>query len=1119
MKKHFLVLPCRGWFVFVFVLFVGVGLLLSQNRQMISGTVKDVNNEVVIGATVSVQGKQIGTVTNTNGQYQLRGVAPNDILLFSYVGMKNVAIQVSGRTQIDVILEEDAHMLEEVIAVGYGSMRRSDLTGTVKSVSASSFSEQNVQTVEQALKGRVAGVKVVTDNAPGGGVSIQIRGTNSMLGGTEPLYVIDGFPLEPSVDASGGANTAPTQSSLNFINPDDIENIEVLKDASATAIYGARGANGVVLITTKSGKTGKTAVTYTGKFGLSEISKKIDVLDEEGFAHYMNQRELNRYYLQNEAVNLGFLTPDRLKPIELPYGGMNDSTGVYKPLPWELRGTGTNWQDAVYQDALLVNHTLQIQGGNAGTKFSLSAGYTQQNGIIINTDFKRYSLNASMEHKASDIFTFRNRLNLSRTESKGGSVSTGDTFQNRSVVSNAIWYQPIYKFTTEAEDDADDEFGYYDPGSKPNNPYLLTTLLTDDKMAYSVQNIVTAEARIDKYLIATGSFAMSRITNSRSQYWPIISKRAQASSGQASLASNDRFKYLVEGRLNYRRKISRDQTIDLMGAATFEEITFESNFQRVTGFPNDILGYHGINSATTVYNPVVSYWSSRMQSFISRANYNYKDRYLLTATFRADGSSRAARNVKYGFFPSIAGGWRISQESFMPKTDLITNLKLRASYGSTGNEPNQPYQSLPILDPSKYPFNNIIYTGYYELAMGNDDLTWEITDQYNVGLDFSLFKNKINVSLDWYHKMTKNLLQKVKLPPSSGFTERLMNLGNVENKGFEFEISAPIIANKNFNWTINANGGINKNKLVSLGNRDYIAGDQLSGGIVPNRFIVGQPLGVFYGYQAMGVFKDWDQVRNSPEGAAQRNATPGEYIFANLSVDYELEADGTFKMDDNGNKIPLANQVLNADDYTIIGDPNPDFLFGFGTDFRIKKFDFSILFSGQLGGDIYWVDYGVMTNMWRSYNMYAPAVQNAWVAPYTYDVKDKDGNVYTIGNAAGNINGTFPRAINWDKEGSALYSGDITKIARYRNEVMNSTMIHDASHLKIQNLSIGYNFDKVLGVQNIRLSLSATNLLTISKYPGYDPEMASSNSPTRRGIDFGSYPAVRSYMLNVQVKF
>ena len=1095
----------------VFCLFAFPTVFQAQENLInIKGKVTDTQNEPLIGATVvSLNSKKSG-ITNASGVYELKGVAENDILLISYIGMKKKSIPVNGKKQIDVVLEEDFQMLDEVVAIGYGTMKKSDLTGSVKNVGGSSFSEQAIQTAEQALKGRVAGVKVTSDNSPGGGVSIQIRGTNSMLGGTEPLFVVDGFPMETSSDAKGAGNTAPQQSSLNFINPDDIESIEVLKDASASAIYGARGANGVVLITTKSGKSGKTQITYNGKFSVSQLSKKIDVLNEEEFANYINQKEINRYYIQSQAVELGILSSANLKAIELPYNGVNN------PYPWDLKGTGTDWQDAIYQNAFSTNHSLTIQGGNNDTKMSLTGGYTKQDGVIINTNFQRFTLSGSIDHKINNNLTLKNRINTSRIESSGGNVSTNDVFANRGVVSNALWFQPLYKLTTDPADDED--YMNLNEGMEINNPYLLAMLYIDDKLLYSVQDIVTAEYKINKNLTATGTVALSKITNSRSQYFPIASKRGFASQGDASISTNDRFKYMTEARLNYQKTFKKNHTFSSMGAVSFEDISFQSYYQRYTGFPSDDLTYYNLPSATTIYAPLTEFSNSRMLSYIYRGNYKFKDRYLLTVTFRADGTSRGAKNVKFGYFPSIAGAWRLTDEPFMPKSDWLNNFKLRASYGSTGNQPYVPYQSISKLGTIKYPFDNSLTAGVYEQNIGNQDLSWEITNQYNVGFDASLFDSKINLSVDLYTKKTENLLQMVKLPASSGFTERLMNLGDIENKGIEFELNAPLIAKRKVSWNVNVNGGLNRNKLLSLGDRDYIAGNAL-GGVVVNRFMVGQPLGVFYGLKQVGVFKDWDQVLNSPEGVAQRDATPGEYIFENISVDYDKDANGQFLLDASGNKIPAAKQIINNEDYTVIGDPNPDFVFGFGTDFRYKKFDFSILFSGQIGGDIYWVDYGIMTNMWRSYNMYAPSVANAWVAPYEHTITDTNGAIYTFGNKTGNTNGVYPRALNWDKESSTVYSGASTRTNRYRNDQMNSSMILDATNLKIQNISIGYTFNKILGIQDIRLSLTGTNLLTISNYPGYDPETASSNSPMMRGVDLGAYPAQRNYSFNVQVKF
>lgn len=1080
------------------------------NLITVRGKITDVQNEPLLGATVVTVNSNKSGITNASGIFELKDVAENDILLISYVGMKKISVPVNGRKQIDVVLEDDTYLLDEVVAIGYGTMKKSDLTGSVKNVSSSSFSEQTLQTAEQALKGRVAGVKVTSDNSPGGGVSIQIRGSNSMLGGTEPLFVVDGFPMETSTDARGAGNTAPQQSSLNFINPDDIESIEVLKDASASAIYGARGANGVVLITTKSGKTGKTQITYNGKFSSSSLARKMDVMNEEEFAHYINQKELNRYYIHSQAVELGILNSANLKPVELPYNG------VKNPFPWDLRGTGTDWQDAIYRNAFSTNHTLSIQGGTNETKMSLTGGYNKMDGVIINTDFERFTLSGFIEHKISKNLTIKNRLNTSRVESSGGNVSTNDVFANRGVVSNALWFQPLYPLTTDPADDED--FMELNEGMSINNPYLLATLYVDEKMSYSVQDIITAEYKFAKNWMATGVVALSKITNSRSQYFPISSKRGQASNGDASISNIDRFKYMTEARINYQKTFNKFHNFSSMGAVSFEDINVQSYFQRYTGFPSDDLTYYNLPSATTVYAPTTEYWNSRMLSYIYRGNYKFKDKYLLTVTFRADGTSRGSKNVKFGYFPSIAGAWRITDEPFMPQTEWLDNLKLRVSYGATGNQPNVAYQSLSRLGTLKYPFNNSLTSGVFEQNIGNENLSWEITNQYNAGFDATLFDNKISLSVDVYSKLTDNLLQMVKLPASSGYTERLMNLGNIENKGVEFEITAPLISKRRVSWSVHANGGINRNKLVSLGNRDYIAGNPI-GGIVVNRFMVGQPLGVFYGLKQVGVFMDWDQVLNSPEGIAQRDATPGEYIFENIGVDYDKDANGSFLLDANGNKIVSARQVINIDDYTVIGDPNPDFVFGFGTDFRYKNFDFSILFSGQLGGDMYWVDYGVMTNMWRSYNMYRPSVENAWIAPYEHTVTDANGVDHVFGSSTGNINGTFPRALNWDKESSTVFSGASTRTSRYRNEQMNSSMILDGSNIKIQNVSIGYTIKNVLGIQDIRLSLTGTNLLTITKYPGYDPETTSSSSPMARGIDLGAYPAQRNYSFNVQVKF
>lgn len=1078
-----------------------------QKRVSVKGAVTDLNNVPLAGVSVIVVGTTKGTITDANGNYTLKDLSPKAVLTASFLGYTSAMQSIDSRTVVDFILQESSEFIEEVVAIGYGVMKKSDLTGAMQSVDATKFANQTMQTPEQALKGRVSGVRVLTNNAPGGGVSIQIRGANSMLGGTEPLYVVDGFPMEPNGFEDGAGNTSKSESSLNFINPDDVESIEVLKDASATAIYGARGANGVVLITTKSGKSGKTEVSYSGKFAITQLQKKMELLDEVEFGNYMNQREINRYYIEQQAVELGLINSQNLQPIELPF------SGNAKPRPQELAGVGTDWQDAIYRNAFSTDHTLSISGGSEKTKFMVSGGYSDQNGIITKTDFKRYSINSSLEHKISRRLKFNNKISASHTMAHGGMVSTGDVWANRGVVTNALWYSPLYaKYSDPTVEDLWD----VNNGEAINNPYLLATLPVDEKKGYVINDVFTATLQVAKDLDIIGRLAASRNTNKRSQYFPMSSQRGKATNGYASIANNALTKYMTEIQVNYNRKFKSGHNLSLTGVVSYENIMSDLTRSQYEGFPSDDLTFHNPGSASNIYAPITDEWQSEMNSYVFRGNYKYKERYFLTATFRADGTSRGAKNLKFGYFPSVAVAWRLNNESFLKDVEWLSNLKLRASFGVTGQAPNVPYQSLSALSIIKTPFDGKLYPGVFESSVGNKDLSWETTRQYNLGLDASLFNGTLNFSVDYYAKRTYDLLQFAKMPPSSGYPSRLMNLGDVENKGVEFEIRSSIYNRKNVFWEVFATGSVNKNKLVALGDRDYISGDPICG-VIYNRFAIGQPLGVFYGLTQTGIFRDWDHILNSEESVAQRDALPGDYIFKNTYVDYKMNADGTFLRDDNGNKIPAEKQVIDEKDFGIIGDPNPDFEFGFGTTLRYKNFDFSALFTGQIGGDVIWIDYGVLSGMWQPRNMLKEVVENSWMAPYTYTVTDKNNIEHTYGSATGNLDGTALRAMNWDKDGSTVYTTG--KRTRYRNENSNSSMVHDGSYLKLQNLVIGYTFKNLSSIKSLRVSFSATNLFCLSSYPGYDPELISSQSPMMRGIDLGSYPSQRTYSCNIQIKF
>lgn len=1073
--------------------------VLAQGGLTVQGVVTDSNGEPLIGVSVQEKGTKVGIITDIDGKYLLKNVSSNGTLIFKYLGMQSLSEKVKGRKIVNVSLSEDVKLLDEVVVVGYGTMKKSDLSGSSQGIKNENFSDQFIHSPEQALKGRIAGVKVSGGNGPGSGISIQIRGTNSMLGGTEPLYVVDGFPIEPSTDAAGTSTSSPSQSTINFINPNDIESIEVLKDASATAIYGARGANGVVLIQTKAGREGKTSVTYSSNYGFVRIPKKINVMNAQEYAQYMNQKELNDRYILEEAVKAGYLAAENLTPLSLPYDGVNG------PLP-ETLGEGSNWQDIVYRNGFTTDQNINIVGGTAKLKNAFSLGYTNSNGVVIETGMERYSISNMTDFSLYPGLKLTNRFSISKVNTKGGFTSTGNAFIDRGVVTNALWCQPTYDLKTDPDDD---DLSDLNDGSDFNNPYLLATLYVDERQSFMLKNVANLEYNYRDILTFTGTGAYSNNTNNRGQYFPLSSKRGKRSQGEAFVSSNNMEKIMLEGRVNYNQTFNK-HSVGLMGAVSYEKLNYKSTANNYTGFATDINTYHDLSAAMNVFPVDDNWWDSKLISYIFRATYNYDNRYLFTGTFRADGSSRGSESHKYGYFPSVAAAWRFTEESFMAKAkDWLTNGKLRLSYGISGTYPNSPYQSLSKLEFVKYPFNNSLNIGSYETIMPNPNLTWESTSQYNIGLDLGLFNNKLSITLDYYYKLTHDLLQMAKMPPTSGYREMLMNLGEVENKGFEFNVTYNPIKTKNTNLSVFINGGINKNKLISLGDRDFITGPKVVNSVV-NRFVVGKPLGVFYGLKKIGVFENWDQVRVEDIGIAQRNGAPGEFIFENLHVDYEMDADG--------NMVPSATQQINEDDFTVIGDPNPDFVFGFGADFKYKNFDFSFLLDGQIGGDVYWVDYNFMTNMWKAGNMLADAMNNSWIAPYQHTV-----NGHTFGSKDGQTsNVEFPRATNKNTISSTPFQNGASKVVRYRDDHPHSGNIHDATYLRVQNISIGYTIPVVKffkHVRSVRLGFSVNNLFTFSSYPGYDPELVSSTSPMMRGIDLGAYPSQRSFLGSLQVKF
>lgn len=1083
--------------IFLFIsLFISVFLLdaskvlaqnTSQKRINVTGKVTDAQGEPLVGSSVWVIGEQKGTATDNDGSFKLQDVKENAILRISYLGMVEKNIAINQKSFIQVVLNDDSKIIDEIVVIGYGSQKRSDITGSTAGVNMEKLQGQPLNSLESALKGRVSGVKVTADNSPGGSISIQIRGSNSMLGGTEPLYVVDGFPLEPIKDARGNndAGESQTQSSMSFINPDDIESIEILKDASASAIYGARGANGVVLITTKSAKKSGTNITYSFHADMATIAKKIPMMNAMEWATNMNQREINRYYLESTAP--ATFWAGAIRPIDLPYDG------TINPYPWEMP-INTDWQDAIYRTAQTTSHSLQLQGSNATTNYSLNLGYRNQQGIILNTDYERFSVNSNIQHSVNKKLKVTNNINASRAQSAGATVSNGEIYGNRGLVTSALLLQPIFALETTYQDpNEDDEYAALNNSQRVNNPYTMATKLLDDKLNYSILESVGFQYDISKALILNGKVAANYTAAERAQYWPRSTTRGKTAQGVAATSNSSLFKSLTELRLNYSTKIGKYQNFDAMLATTYEINNRKEQYNKYENFPNDDLSYYQVQSALSVFPTEVGYSEYKINSYISRVNYKIRNKYLFTGTLRADGSTRFAENNKWGFFPSAAFAWRISEEKFLTTSKIVNNLKMRISAGRTGSESGiTPYRSLGILAQSQYSFSDITVPGYVESNIPNPNLTWETTDQYDLGLDATLFNSRLMLTLDIYYKYTSNLLQNVPLPPSFGFSSKIMNLGEIENKGVELEVTVPIFKTKNLSWTVGMNASVNRNKLMNLGgSRQYILGPNV-GGYRMNRFIEGAPLGVFWGLKTEGVFKNWDEAVAT---TYQPKAVPGEYKFANIYTDDIV-------------------QTINDNDMTIIGDPNPDFTFAFNTSFSYKRFDFNMLINGQVGGDIYWNDNMMMIAQNQNYNSLRSVLNDSWIAPLQYTFTGSDGVSHTVGSALGNTeNATMPSA----RAREGIIAGSSTV---YRNVVMNSSSVFDASFVKLANISASYTFKIPKYIKELKLTASASNLVTLTNYPGYDPESSSYvKSPMRQGIDIGSYPSSRTFTFILTANF
>ena len=986
---------------------------VSETKK-ISGIVKDERGEPVIGANVVVKGTTNGTVTDMDGKYTLE-VPAGGVLQISYIGYNTQEVKVGSVNVVNISLREDSEALDEVVVIGYGTVKKSDLTGAVGSVQMKDVSQVGITSADRALQGQIAGVQVnARTGQPGEAMMIRVRGSNSLAGGNEPLYVIDGMPVEKM---------------NSDINPEDILSMEVLKDASSTAIYGSRGANGVVMITTKRGNTGATTIDYNGYVGVSMLRKKLDLLGKDDYIAMVNEVS------QNDGKGIA-ITPDEAASL-----------------------ANNDWQDLVYQTALTHSHQVSVSGGTEQTKVYSSLNYMNQEGIIKGSNYNRFALRINGDQKLSK--------KLSLSASIAYSYGTQNTANSNADGGGAIAYTAMVMPPIQEVKDADGKYTNFTGtpwgGTNPvgmselyKREIVNSRLLANMALTYNIIDGLTFRVNAGAEVNSEGI----------DRYIPIGLSAGGKLDGDASKEKANYYTIINENILTYDKKFNKNHALNLMGGITFQTYQYDKLTGSGTGFLRDVYETNNLGVASTPGTPSSGFKDYRMVSFLGRANYNLMEKYLLTVTARYDGSSKFSKNHKFAFFPSAALAWRVSEEEFMKEIDWLSNLKLRGSIGQTGNQSIDPYQTFAQLGTSAPIFGNGKDIGFNLSSMANDNLKWETTTQTDIGVDFGFFSNRLNIGFDYYWKQTRDLLYKATLPPSSGYSSMLRNLGRIDNKGFEISINTINMKGK-VNWTTNLNITSNKSIVKDLGTDVYgnkiMRIDAPIGGGNWFPLFVGKAPFQLYGYEIEGIYQTDEEARLN--GEATKKA--GDYRYK--------DTDG--------------KAGITTGDKTIIANTQPKFTFGLTNTINWNNFEFSFLMIGSIGGDIVNEFNKSITNIGGTWNIRKDVWENHWTPEHP--------------------NAKYARASASTKDYLAF--GD-----------PNSIWVENGSYLRFKDIKLAYTLPTqwLSGTHkpNISLYVSGQNLITITSYSHYDPE-ASWMSSAVNGWDRGVYPSSKSFTLGLQVKF
>ena len=1030
------------------------GEAFAQNTVV--GRVVDANNTPLIGVNVVVKGTTTGTTTGIDGNYSIK-VAENQTLVFSYLGYTTVEEIVGKRTAINVKMNEEATQLGavEIVNIGYGTTTRRDLTGSVAKADLGTMMKANVTNFDQALNGRIAGVVVTTgDGSLGAEANITIRGNNSLTQSNAPLYIIDGFPSEGSFATS--------------INPADIESIDVLKDASATAIYGARGANGVIVINTKRGTEGKPTVNFSASFSLSHIANKIDLMDSYEFVR-----------LQEELVTDTSMASS--------YYGYSEEYGRNLTLEDYRNIKGIDWQDELYRTAFQQNYNISLSGGNKeGLRYNVGFSALDQDGIIIRSNFQRYQGKANFTLPITKKLTLNVNANYSRTATNGVNPTTAETTSSSSGwLMYSVWgYRPVTAPGQDILDSIIDESvdgsnDYrFNPVKTAKNEYRKT--LVD----YLNSNIaLTWKITPELTFKTTGGYVMNKRRREEFNGTETYTGYPGSPSGKGvngAIYWTDQASWTNENTLNYKRRFGRSHNVDLMAGLSLQgqKNTYEG--VSATQITSEELGIAGIHTGN--YQSVPSnYYDWRMMSMFLRANYNFRYKYYLTFSFRADGSSKFPSDNRWGYFPSVGASWNFNRENLFKNSEWLNNGKLRFSWGLTGNNRTQTpydfYSQITVTPGSgnsfDYVFDGTRVPGYYFSNMANDKLKWETTEQWNVGIDLGFFEDRLKVTADWYDKVTHDLLLYALLPASSGYEQGMLNIGSIRNRGFEFTLETVNIKTRQFQWSTSFNIAFNRNRILGLVDNQNTLQSSVSwethfNSQFPYISQVGKPTGMMYGFIYEGTYKpeDFDANGNLKSGIPAYKGNkmqPGDLKYRDLN--------GDGKIDDY--------------DRTIIGCGQPLHTGGFSNNFNWKNFDLNIFFSWSYGNDILNANRLIFESGWKAQTNQLASYAGRW----------------TPDNPTSDI----PRA---GATGSEEYS---------------SRVIEDGSFLRLKNVSLGYTIPsrqlRKAGISSLRVYVSADNIWTLTNYSGPDPEVSTRNSVLTPGFDWSAYPRAYGFTAGVNITF